>query len=124
MRVLLSVIIAFALSACTSLTDRAAGMLATPELKGTRWGLVVMTMDGRELVSINPDARFLPASNTKIFTVAAVAFLPPTLIASIYGMNFEFMPELHWQHGYLVAIGLMVLSAVLPFWYFRKRGWL
>lgn len=71
MRVLLSVIIAFALSACTSLTDRAAGMLATPELKGTRWGLVVMTMDGRELVSINPDARFLPASNTKIFTVAA-----------------------------------------------------
>jgi magnesium transporter len=60
----------------------------------------------------------------KIFTVAAVAFLPPTLIASIYGMNFEFMPELHWQHGYLVAIGLMVLSAVLPFWYFRKRGWL
>lgn len=60
----------------------------------------------------------------KIFTVAAVAFLPPTLIASIYGMNFEFMPELHWQHGYLLAIGLMVLSAVLPFWYFRKRGWL
>ena len=60
----------------------------------------------------------------KIFTVAAVAFLPPTLIASIYGMNFEFMPELHWQHGYLVAIGMMVLSAVLPFWYFRKRGWL
>jgi magnesium transporter len=60
----------------------------------------------------------------KIFTVAAVAFLPPTLIASIYGMNFEFMPELHWQHGYLVAIGLMVLSAVLPFWYFRKRDWL
>ncbi|WP_374383239.1 magnesium transporter CorA family protein [Dongia sp.] len=60
----------------------------------------------------------------KIFTVAAVAFLPPTLIASIYGMNFEFMPELHWQHGYLLAIGMMVLSAVLPFWYFRKRGWL
>lgn len=60
----------------------------------------------------------------KIFTVAAVAFLPPTLIASIYGMNFEDMPELHWQYGYLVALGLMVLSAVLPFWYFRKRGWL
>jgi magnesium transporter len=60
----------------------------------------------------------------KIFTVAAVAFLPPTLIASIYGMNFEDMPELHWEHGYVVAIGMMVLSAVLPFWYFRKRGWL
>jgi magnesium transporter len=60
----------------------------------------------------------------KIFTVAAVAFLPPTLIASIYGMNFEFMPELHWDHGYLFAIGLMVLSAVVPIWFFRRRGWL
>jgi magnesium transporter len=60
----------------------------------------------------------------KIFTVAAVAFLPPTLIASIYGMNFDFMPELHWSHGYLLAIGLMILSAALPMWYFRRRGWL
>jgi magnesium transporter len=60
----------------------------------------------------------------KIFTVAAVAFLPPTLIASIYGMNFEFMPELQWAHGYLFAIFLMVLSAVLPIWFFRRRGWL
>jgi magnesium transporter len=60
----------------------------------------------------------------KIFTVAAVAFLPPTLIASIYGMNFEFMPEMHWRYGYLLAIGLMILSAVLPMWYFRRRGWL
>jgi magnesium transporter len=60
----------------------------------------------------------------KIFTVAAVAFLPPTLIASIYGMNFDFMPELKWHYGYLVAIGLMILSAVLPMWYFRRRGWL
>ena len=60
----------------------------------------------------------------KIFTVAAVAFLPPTLIASIYGMNFAHMPELQWDYGYLLAIGLMVVSAVLPFWYFRKRGWL
>jgi magnesium transporter len=60
----------------------------------------------------------------KIFTVAAVAFLPPTLIASIYGMNFDFMPELHWRYGYLVAIGLMILSAALPMWFFRRRGWL
>ena len=60
----------------------------------------------------------------KIFTVAAVAFLPPTLIASIYGMNFDFMPELHFRYGYLLAIGLMILSAVLPMWYFRRRGWL
>jgi magnesium transporter len=60
----------------------------------------------------------------KIFTVAAVAFLPPTLIASIYGMNFDSMPELHWHHGYLFAIALMILSAVVPMWYFRRRGWL
>ena len=60
----------------------------------------------------------------KIFTVAAVAFLPPTLIASIYGMNFKHMPELDWPVGYPIAIGLMVLSALLPFLYFKRRGWL
>jgi magnesium transporter len=60
----------------------------------------------------------------KIFSVAAVAFLPPTLIASIYGMNFHFMPELGWKLGYPLALLLMVISAVLPFVYFRRRGWL
>jgi magnesium transporter len=60
----------------------------------------------------------------KIFSVAAVAFLPPTLIASIYGMNFKSMPELDWSYGYAYALVLMVLSAVVPFWYFRHRGWL
>jgi magnesium transporter len=60
----------------------------------------------------------------KIFTVAAVAFLPPTLIASIYGMNFDYMPELRWHLGYPFAIVLMIISSVLPFVYFRKRGWL
>jgi magnesium transporter len=60
----------------------------------------------------------------KIFSVAAVAFLPPTLVASIYGMNFESMPELRWAHGYPWALGLMVLSAVVPYLYFKRRGWL
>ncbi len=60
----------------------------------------------------------------KIFTVASVAFLPPTLVASIYGMNFETMPELSWEIGYPMALGFMVLSALLPFLYFRRRGWL
>ncbi|HEY0833959.1 MAG TPA: magnesium transporter CorA family protein [Azospirillum sp.] len=60
----------------------------------------------------------------KIFSVVAVAFLPPTLIASAYGMNFEFMPELQWQYGYPMAIGLMILSGILPLWYFKRRGWL
>ena len=60
----------------------------------------------------------------KIFSVAAVVFLPPTLVASIYGMNFEFMPELGWRFGYPLAILLMILSAVLPYLYFKRRGWL
>lgn len=60
----------------------------------------------------------------KIFSVASVVFLPPTLVASIYGMNFHFMPELDWHYGYPFAIGVMVLSAILPFYYFKRRGWL
>lgn len=60
----------------------------------------------------------------KIFTVATVAFMPPTLIASIYGMNFEIMPELDWDYGYLFAISLMVLSSVLTLIFFKKKNWL
>jgi magnesium transporter len=60
----------------------------------------------------------------KIFSVAAVVFLPPTLVASIYGMNFTFMPELSWPFGYPFAIGLMVLSAVIPYLFFKRSGWL
>ncbi len=60
----------------------------------------------------------------KIFSVASVALLPPTLVASLYGMNFQFMPELQWQLGYPFALALMAASALVPMWYFRKRGWL
>jgi len=61
----------------------------------------------------------------KIFSVASVAFLPPTLIASIYGMNFRrWFPELDWVMGYPFALGLMLVSAIAPFLYFRRRGWL
>ena len=60
----------------------------------------------------------------KIFSVASVAFLPPTLIASIYGMNFQAMPELNWQLGYPFAVLVMIASAVTPFLYFRRKGWL
>jgi magnesium transporter len=60
----------------------------------------------------------------KIFSIAAGVFLPPTLIASIYGMNFRYMPELAWVLGYPLAFVLMVLSAVLPYWFFKRRGWL
>jgi magnesium transporter len=60
----------------------------------------------------------------KIFTVVTVIFLPPTLIASIYGMNFEFMPELRWRLGYPFAIGLMILSSLLFLWFFKRKNWL
>lgn len=60
----------------------------------------------------------------KIFSVASVALLPPTLIASVYGMNFAHMPELQWRFGYGFAIALMVGSVAAPFLYFRRKGWL
>jgi magnesium transporter len=60
----------------------------------------------------------------KIFSIAAVVFLPPTLIASIYGMNFHFIPELSWKYGYPLALILMIASGIAPLWYFRKKGWL
>jgi magnesium transporter len=60
----------------------------------------------------------------KIFSIAAVVFLPPTLVASAYGMNFEFMPELKWAFGYPLAILLMVVSAVVPYLLFKWKGWL
>lgn len=60
----------------------------------------------------------------KIFSVASVALLPPTLIASIYGMNFEHMPELEWMLGYPFALGLMITSVLLPYLFFRSKGWL
>ena len=60
----------------------------------------------------------------KIFTVATVAFMPPTLIASIYGMNFRFMPEVNWEYGYAAAIFLMILSSATTLLYFKKKNWL
>ncbi|WP_241503815.1 magnesium transporter CorA family protein [Ferruginivarius sediminum] len=60
----------------------------------------------------------------KIFSVVAVVFLPPTLIASIYGMNFRYMPELDWPFGYPLALLAMVISAILPYVFFKRRGWL
>ncbi|MDR9775640.1 magnesium transporter CorA family protein [Rhizobium hidalgonense] len=60
----------------------------------------------------------------KIFSIASVVFLPPTLVASIYGMNFQVMPELAWAAGYPYSLALMVISAVVPFFFFRWKGWL
>jgi magnesium transporter len=60
----------------------------------------------------------------KLFSVMAVVFMPPTLIASIYGMNFKHMPELEWTAGYPIALFLMVLAAVMPYFFFRWKHWL
>lgn len=60
----------------------------------------------------------------KMFTIMNVIFLPPTLIASIYGMNFDLMPELQWRYGYLVSIFLMVCSSILPLYLFKRKGWI
>ncbi|MGA7071630.1 magnesium transporter CorA family protein [Bradyrhizobium sp.] len=60
----------------------------------------------------------------KLFSVMAVVLMPPTLIASVYGMNFKVMPELEWQHGYPLAVVMMVVAAVAPYMYFRWKKWL
>jgi magnesium transporter len=60
----------------------------------------------------------------KIFSIAAVVFLPPTLVASVYGMNFDVMPELKWTFGYPMAVVAMVISAIVPYYFFRWKGWL
>ena len=60
----------------------------------------------------------------KLFSWAALIFLPPTLIAGIYGMNFHHFPELGFRYGYPMALVLMLASAVLPLWYLKRRGWI
>lgn len=70
------------------------------------------------LISIEQNAAM------KLFSWAAVVFLPPTLIAGIFGMNFHYMPELNWHYGYPLSLAVMLLSAVGPYLYFKKRGWI
>ena len=120
-------------------------IFAANEAEGQRWAkdqraqLKSMQRDAR---SLSDHATYLASNVTflldamvgvvtieqnniiKIFSVAAVVFMPPTLVASIYGMNFKHMPELNWEYGYLVAIALMILAAILPYLYFKWRKWL
>jgi magnesium transporter len=70
------------------------------------------------LISIEQNAAM------KLFSWAALIFLPPTLIAGVYGMNFHVFPELGWKYGYPMALALMLASAVLPLWYLKRRGWI
>ena len=114
----------------------------TAESRVNSEGQLRLATLSRDIVSLSDHANFLSSkinflldatlgmvnieqNNTiKIFSVAAVIFLPPTLIASIYGMNFHMMPELSWKYGYLYAIGTIVFAAWLPYKYFKYRKWL
>ncbi len=120
----------------TALVDQ---MEQTREMKDNRARIRILQ---RDIQSLTDHASFLSAKISflldavlglisieqagiiKIFSVAAVVFLPPTLVASIYGMNFRHMPELEWTFGYPMAVVLMILSAILPFLYFKQKGWL
>jgi magnesium transporter len=115
------------------------------EAEGMRWHkdvrLQLQAMQ-RDVVSLSDHATYLSSKITflldamlgvvqieqnniiKIFSVAAVVLLPPTMIASIYGMNFKHMPELDWQFGYPFAIALMLLAAIVPYYVFKWRNWL
>lgn len=64
------------------------------------------------------------SSIIKVFSIAAVLFLPPTLVGTVYGMNFEHMPELGWLLGYPMALAMMVVSAIIPYAWFKFRDWL
>lgn len=70
------------------------------------------------LISIEQNAAM------KLFSWVAAVFLPPTLIAGIYGMNFDYFPELQWHNGYYLSLALMLASAVLPYAYFKWRRWI
>lgn len=96
----------------------------------------------RELSSLSEYANFLSQRNgflldatlgmisveqniiIKVFTVAAAIIMPPTLIATIYGMNFRFMPELKWHFGYPLSIILIIITGIIPYLYFKRKGWL
>ncbi len=60
----------------------------------------------------------------KVFTIITAVFLPPTLIGTLYGMNFAVMPELSWEHGFIYSMCLTLGAAILPLWYIKRRGWL
>ena len=84
-------------------------------------------LEGRISFLLDATLGFINTAQNKVmnlFSVLAGIFLPPTLVASVYGMNFEVMPELGWTLGYPWALGLMVFFAVVPYLYFKHRNWL
>jgi magnesium transporter len=115
------------------------------ESEGLKWGKETRTQlqsMQRDVVSLTDHASYIGNKVTflldamlgvvnlqqnaiiKIFSVAAVVLMPPTLVASIYGMNFKHMPELEWPYGYPMALVIMLLAAIVPYMYFKWRKWL
>ncbi len=127
------------LTSITRLLTHHTGQLPDSATKHVRHKIGMLN---RDVTSLNDHAGFLSGKMNflldatlgminleqnqiiKIFSIAAVAFLPPTLVASVYGMNFHHMPELDWPFGYPMAVALMLLSALVPLYFFKKRGWL
>lgn len=121
--------------------SRAIGFLAFAAPKSANIVSHIKSL-ARDLASLTDHATFLASTVTflldaslgliqieqnavlKIFSVSAIVFMPPTLIAGIYGMNFDFMPELKWTLGYPWALALIILSGIMPYIFFRWRGWL
>ncbi|MGF0537101.1 magnesium transporter CorA family protein [Agrobacterium sp. ES01] len=117
-------------------------MRALPQIKKDKDASDLCRIIARDVQSLSEHAAFIANNITflldaslglinveqnaiiKILSIASVVFLPPTLVASIYGMNFEFMPELHWNYGYAAALLGMLVSAIVPFVFFRWKGWL
>jgi magnesium transporter len=143
----------FEISAHHRLVSKARGSLATLSrvmtflqavevVKQDREVKDLVKLTARDIQSLSEHANFLSGNITflldaslglinveqnaiiKIFSIASVVFLPPTLVASIYGMNFKYMPELEWTTGYPSSLVLMAISAIIPFLFFRWKGWL
>lgn len=125
-----------------SLSRMVAFLYAAPVLQPDRESRELCRTVSRDIQSLSEHASFISGNISflldaslglinleqnqiiKIFSIASVVLLPPTLIASIYGMNFEFMPELHVSYAYPLSLAMMVVSAVIPFIFFRWKGWL
>ena len=87
--------------------------------------LVAMALAGSLLLAPRKLSAWPAWAQALVVAVASVAMLPPTLIASVYGMNFQgFFPEIHWDYGYPFSLALMLFSVAVPFWFFYKKGWL
>ena len=126
----------------TSLSRVLSFLAAVPAVKNDPDNKQLCRTISRDIQSLSEHASFVAGNITflldaslglinveqnaiiKIFSIASVVFLPPTLVASIYGMNFQVMPELSWFWGYPASIAVMVVSAIVPFFIFRWKGWL